>query len=125
MKTQKQATKIGIGRALASARIQKSTYQASSMVRGYGTVSNGYELSAADGNIYIRYYMKDFATISLTSEQIAQKRRDADAILRLRLMEIEQILRAKGFDASATFNAQITGKKLDGIVTVRNAKVGA
>lgn len=119
----KQATTIGVGRALAEANICKSVYRGSRMVYGYGKTSNGYELrkNVQEKRIMISYFMNPFATIGLSEEQIAEKQQQQNNWLRGNLEKIETVLRAKGFDAVAIFT--MNNEQLDGKVIVHNAKV--
>lgn len=119
----KQATTIGVGRALTEANICKSVYRGSRMVYGYGTTSNGYELrkNVLNKQIIVSYFMNPFATISLTKEQIAEKQQQQNNWLRGNLEKIETVLRAKGFDAVAIFT--MNNEQLGGRVIVHNAKV--
>ena len=99
----KKPTAIGIGRALSNANIQKSVYRASRMVRGYGTVTNGYNIRSIANGLIVEYHIKEFATIGLNDAQINEKREQTNATLRARLLEIETVLRGKGYNATAQF----------------------
>ena len=116
-------TASGVGRLLTNAKIPKSQYRPSSMVRGYGKVTNGYEIkTTTNGNLVITYHINDFATISLSDEQIAEKRNQQNETMRYRLAEIQQVLQAKGYDATVKYDEQSldSTKNLKGTVVVNN-----
>lgn len=107
----KKPTAIGIGRALTSAGMSKETYIASRMVRGYGTVRKGYIIRAANAGMLVTYSQyQDFATVSLTDEQIVERTNDANRRFHDKLEMIDSILRGKGF------NTKIITEMEDGIL---------
>jgi hypothetical protein len=110
----KKPTAIGIGRALTSAGMRKETYVASTMVRGYGTIRKGYIICAANAGMLVTYsHFQDFATVSLTDEQIIERQHDANRRFNDKLNLIDSILRAKGF------NTRIITEMEDGILKGR------
>jgi len=116
-------TASGVGRLLTNAKIPKSKYLPSTMVRGYGRVTNGYEIKTmSNGNLAITYHINDFATVSLSDEQIAEKQNQRNATMRQRLDEIQQTLQAKGYQASVKYDEQSVDptKNLEGTVVVSN-----
>lgn len=116
-------TASGVGRLLTNAKIPKSKYRPSSMVRGYGRITDGYEIKTmSNGNLAITYYINDFATVSLSDEQIAEKQNQRNATMRRRLDEIQQTLQAKGYQATVKYDEQSVDptKNLEGTVVVSN-----
>ena len=99
----KKPTAIGIGRTLSNANIHKSVYRASRMVRGYGKVTNGYNIRSTANGLIVEYHINEFATIGLNDAQISEKREQANAELRAHLMQIETVLRGKGYNATVQF----------------------
>lgn len=107
----KKPTAIGIGRALTSAGMTKETYIASRMVRGYGNIRKGYTIRTANAGMLVGFSnLHDFATISLTDEQIVERTHDANRRFNDKLTLIDNILRGKGF------KTQIMTEMEDGIL---------
>jgi hypothetical protein len=125
--TFKKATQVGIARTLNDARLAKSGFNKSSMVRGYATPKSGWVCTLKDdGNFEVTYAVKwgtynATCTRGLTEEEKATAHENCTNIFRTTLNKYFNVLQAKGYNVVLT--TEMVDNKISGFITVINNEV--